>query len=192
MFTKYLFQTPHILFFHSAENTVEGGESFWTDSFSAIREMSEKRPDLVEVLKTVPVSYRYTPPGTGIFQLSHHCVVNMLGEDIWQIVDHPQSMDTAVFSRFRDTESRERWWEAFMYYRTLVEDPSRWLVRRLNSGEFVVTDNWRVYHARRGFQKTAPEQERIVSTAYMDWNIMVNNVLSTDKGTSLFLETGQH
>ena len=57
-----------------------------------------------------------------------------------------------------------RWQEAFSYYRAMVEDPKRWFVKRLNGGEFVITDNFRVYHARKEFFKTAPEQERVVST----------------------------
>ena len=179
-------------FFHVTENTVEGGESIWTDSFSALREMSEERPDLLEVLKTVPVTYRYTPPGTGIFEMSHHCVVNMLGKDIWQTVDHPFNLDSAMFTRFTDTETREKWWEAYTHYRGLVEDPSRWATKRLNAGEVVITDNWRVYHGRRAFRKTAPEQERIVGTAYLDWQHMVNRVLSPEKGVPLFLEVDQH
>ena len=96
MSKSYPFQIPHMQFFHVTENTVEGGESIWTDSFSALREMSEERPDFLEVLKTVPVTYRYTPPGTGIFEMSHHCVVNMLGKDIWQTVDHPFNLDSAI------------------------------------------------------------------------------------------------
>ncbi|XP_063690473.1 probable gamma-butyrobetaine dioxygenase [Bolinopsis microptera] len=189
---SYYYQTPHVQFFHCVENTVEGGESFWVDSFSAIKEMSEKRPDLLEVLKTVPVTYRYTPPGTGLFQMTHHCVVNMLGKDIWQTVDQPFNLDSAMFTRFTDTGTREKFWEAYTYYRGLVEDPSRHYTKRLNSGEFVITDNWRVYHARRPFKKTAPEQDRIVSTSYMDWQVMVNRILSPERKNSIFLETDQH
>ena len=85
-----------------------------------------------------------------------------------------------------------RWQEAFSYYRAMVEDPKRWFVKRLNGGEFVITDNFRVYHARKEFFKTAPEQERVVSTSYMDWNILVNRVLSPEKGDFIYLETDQH
>ena len=77
-------------------------------------------------------------------------------------------------------------------YRELVENQDSWFMKRLNGGEFVITDNWRVYHARREFEMTAPDQERIVSTAYMDWNSMANRVLSPPKGDYIFLEIDQH
>ena len=174
------------------ENTVEGGESFWADSFAAIKTMSEQRPDLLEVLKSVPVTYRYSPPGSGVLQLTHHPIVRMSGKDIWQTVDHLWSLDTAQFTQDEDLETRRRWWEAFLYYRELVENQDSWFMKRLNGGEFVITDNWRVYHARREFEMTAPDQERIVSTSYMDWNSMANRVLSPQKGDYIFLEIDQH
>ncbi|KAL5264368.1 hypothetical protein ACHWQZ_G005459 [Mnemiopsis leidyi] len=186
------FEAPHVQFFHCMESTVEGGESFWVDTFAAIKTMSEQRPDLLEVLKTVPMTFRYTPPGRGVFQLSQHPVVKMCGKDIWQTVDIIWSMDTAQFTRDEDLETRERWWEAFLYYRELVEDQDSWFVKKLRGGEFVITDNWRVLHARKEFRLTAPDQERIVSTSYMDWNSMANRVLSSDKGEHVFLEVDQH
>merc|ERR1719378_1033343 len=141
---------------------------------------------------TVPITFRYTPPGTGIFQLTHHYVVNMLGQDIWQTVDHLWSMDTAGFTWSTDQDTREKWWEAFSYYRSLLEDQDRWDVKRLDGGEFVITDNWRVFHARKEFEKTAEEQERVVSTSYMDWQMVANRVLSPEKGNPLFLEIDDH
>lgn len=190
--TNNALQAPHVQFFHCMESTVEGGESFWVDTFAAIKTMSEQRPDLLEVLKTVPMTFRYTPPGRGVFQLSQHPVVKMCGRDIWQTVDIIWSMDTAQFTRDEDLETRERWWEAFLYYRELVEDQDSWFVKKLRGGEFVITDNWRVLHARKEFRLTAPDQERIVSTSYMDWNSMANRVLSSDKGDHVFLEVDQH
>ena len=101
-------------------------------------------------------------------------------------------MDTAQFTRERDLETRKKWWEAYSYYRDLVEDQSSWFVKKLEGGEVVLTDNWRVYHARKEFKMTADGQERIVSTAYMNWNSMANRVLSPEKGDFVFLEIDQH
>ena len=162
------------------------------DTFPILQELSEKRPDLFEVLKTVPMVWRYSPPGTGIYQLSRQCVVKMQGDEIWQTVDNPQSMDPDTFARTASLEDRERWWEAYSYYRGMVEEQSRLFYRRLNGGEFVITDNFRVFHARKDFFKTGEEEERIVSTAYMDWNLLASRVLSTEKGDSAFLEVREH
>ena len=179
-------------FFYCIENAVEGGDSFWADSFAAITKMTEERPDLVEVLKTVPMTYRYTPPGSGVFQLTHHPLIRTVEGDLWRTVESRWSMDTAQFARDRDLETRKKWWEAYLYYRNLIEDPSCWFMKKLEGGEIVMTDNWRVYHARKQFETTAEGQERIVSTTYMDWNSMANRLMSPEKGDFVFLEVDQH
>ena len=96
------------------KNTVEGGDSFWVDTFSAISEVREERPDYFDILCRVPIYHRFTPPGTDRYVRSHHTLVTMLGEDIYQISDNPWSTDTPLATYTLDLETRRQWWEAYL------------------------------------------------------------------------------
>lgn len=170
---------------------MEGGESFWVDAFSAMCEVRKERPDYFHTLSTVPVFHRFTPPGTNKYVRSHHAVVNMLGDDIRKISDNPWSTDTSLAVKTLDRETRSKWWEAYLYYRVKVEDPTRWVMRKLKGGEAVITDNWRVYHGRKEF-KVEAGQERVVGTAYINWNHLQRVMLSPVEAEPCFLQLDQH
>ena len=174
------------------KNTVEGGDSFWVDTFSAISEVREERPDYFDILCRVPIYHRFTPPGTDRYVRSHHTLVTMLGEDIYQISDNPWSTDTPLATYTLDLETRRQWWEAYLYYRAKVEDQSRWIMRKLEGGQVVVLDNFRVYHGRKEFQRTEQGQERVVGTAYVNWNHLQRVLLSPVEAEPGFLETEKH
>ena len=185
-------QNPHVELFHCMENTVEGGDSFWVDAFSAITEVREERPDYFDILSKVPLYQRYTPPGTSVYIRSHHTLVTMLGEDILRVNDNPWSTDTPQAAQSQDLETRKLWWDAYLYYRAKVEDQSRWIVRKLRGGEMVITDNWRVYHGRKEFVRTEEGQERLVGTAYVNWNHLQRVLLSPVEAEPCFLEIEKH
>ena len=183
------FQAPHVQIFYCLQSTVEGGDSFWVDTFSAMSEVREERPDYFDILSTVPVFHRYTPPGTKKYVRSHHTVVRMLGEDLQRISDNPWTTDTPLAVKSLDRETRRKWWDAYLYFRKKVENPDRWIMKKLKGGEAVFTDNWRVFHGRKEFSVTAGE-ERAVATAYMNWNHFQSILISPDE--PCFLEIDKH
>ena len=189
---NYYYQSPHVEFFHCLENTVLGGESFWVDSFAAIKEVSEERRDYFDILTKTPIYHRFTPPGTDRYVRSHHTLVTTLGRDIMRINDNPWSMDTSMATRSLDLETRKLWWEAYLYFRAKVEDPNRWIMRKLKGGEVVMLDNWRVYHGRQEFMKNTEGQERTVATAYVNWNHVQRVLLSPVEAEPCFLEIDKH
>ena len=115
-----------------------------------------------------------------------------MGEDIKQINDNPWSTDTPLAALSLDLETRKLWWEAYLYYRSKVEDQSRWITRKLRGGEAVITDNWRVYHGRKEFTRTAEGQERVVGTVYVNWNHVQRVLLSPVEAEPCFLEIDHH
>lgn len=137
-------------------------------------------------------TYRFTPPGSDRYIRSHHTLVTMLGDDIHRVNDNPWSTDTPLAAHTFDLETREQWWAAYLYYRAKVEDTSRWITRKLEGGEIVLTDNWRVYHGRQAFVKNRENQERIVGTAYLSWNHVQRVMLSPVESEPCFLEIDEH
>ena len=46
----------------------------------------------------------------------------------------------------------ETWYEAYNAFSNLVRDRKNQYFFKLNSGDFVLYDNWRMFHARTSFQ----------------------------------------
>ncbi|XP_063688375.1 trimethyllysine dioxygenase, mitochondrial-like [Bolinopsis microptera] len=152
---------------------------------------SEKR-DQTTLISCAECQYTTVSPGTDNDVRSHHTLMTMLGEDIFQISDNPWSTDTPLATYTLDLETRRQWWEAYLYYRAKVEDQSRWIMRKLEGGEVVVLDNFRVYHGRKEFGRTEHGQERMVGTAYVNWNHLQRVLLSPVEAEPCFLETEKH
>ena len=169
-------------FFICLKNTVEGGESFWIDTFAAMKEVRDERPELFEILAKVPIFFKNDPPGIEINLYSSVPVVELNGNDIRRVRDHIGSSDEYQFMVSTDIETRKLWWDAFTYYKSKVEDDSRKIRHSMRAGDLVMTDNWRVLHGRKSFFVTAPTQERNVATWYIDWNHLQNRMLSVSNG----------
>ena len=175
---SYYNDSPAAQFFTCIKNTVEGGESFWIDTFAALLEVQKEYPEYFEILSKVPIFFRHDPPGTGRSLASSVPVLEMNGTDIRRVRDNTGSTDEYQFVSSTDIETRKIWWDAFTYYRSKIEDDSRKIKHRMSSGDIVITDNWRVLHGRNSFKATEPSQERIVATFYVDWNHLQSRLLS--------------
>ena len=62
---------------------------------------------------------------------------------------------------------RRRFYDALDRFEALVDAPQNAIDLRLQGGEVVVTDNWRVMHSRRSFVG-----DRHFLGAYVDWDAM--------------------
>ena len=117
----------------------------------------------------------------------------MSGEDIWGVTENPQGFDFYGTSRHLSLETRRRWWEAYTWYRTRIDDPARWFVKRLEAGQMAVLDGHRVLHARNGFSKTAPDQSRTFMTCYTSYSHVQSRMLLSEgvEGNLLELQLGE-
>ena len=66
-----------------------------------------------------------------------------------------------------DIAQTDKFYEALDAYEQIVQNEQNHMVTRLEQGEVIVTDNWRVLHARRSFNGS-----RHFEGAYISWDIM--------------------
>ena len=104
-------------------------------------------------------------------------VILMAGEDVWGVADYPHGFDFYRTSLQLDLETRRRWWEAYTWFRTRIDDPARWFVKRLEPGQMVMLDGQRVFHARNGYIKTSPDQRRTLMTCYTSYSNVQSRLL---------------
>ncbi|XP_019631942.1 PREDICTED: gamma-butyrobetaine dioxygenase-like [Branchiostoma belcheri] len=153
-----------VLLLHCVQEAEEGGENELIDGYNAAYQLKEKDPEAFHTLTTTPVSFamhgkdyiRYdlekTRPIISLNEkgeVARICYANQLRSAL---------MDVPV-ERVQPFYRAMRAWDDILYH------PDNCILMKLNAGEMVVFDNWRLVHGRRGFQGG-----RHVQTAYMDWD----------------------
>eukprot|EP00116_Pleurobrachia_bachei_P008510 sb/3468772/ len=185
----YYTQTPSAYFFHCLANELDGGESYWADTFSAVREIRETRPDYYELLTTVSVPFRQY--ATGWHMAGSYPTVELMNGDLYRVRDCIFVIDTFQMTRDHPAEIRERWWEAYNHLRGLVTNTDRAVQVKLESGDLVLIDNWRVQHARNAFTVNEASQgkHRAMEVVYVEWNHVQNRLLRNDAQTKPLIST---
>ena len=59
----------------------------------------------------------------------------------------------AIIDNDSDLETRKKWWEGYQLYKEYSWDPNKIAKIKLNPGDIVLTDNWRVTHGREAFKE---------------------------------------
>lgn len=175
----YLRTPPRIQILHCLENGCEGGDSLFSDGLRAAHDLQLKNPTHFETLATYPVDFHYAKGG---HYWNHRR--RTIGTLVNNKVRHPLSVRwsppfQAPFwtarHGFRESSSSdhrvgssvERWQEAAKVFRDSIEDPANMVQFRLQPGDCVVFDNWRVLHGRRAFD-TASGRRHLKGTYVED------------------------
>lgn len=143
----YSRDAPGLQMFCCMEREGEGGESILVDGFAIAEHLRITDPAAFEVLTRVIVRSHYVERGIHltadrpVFRLNH------LGE-IEQISFN--NYDRAPFRLPPERESE--FYRAYAKFHELVVDRDGWLVVRLEPGDSLLFDNWRMLHGRMAYR----------------------------------------
>ncbi|MEM7287236.1 MAG: TauD/TfdA family dioxygenase [Actinomycetota bacterium] len=142
----YMTDAPGTQLFCCVERSGTGGESILVDGFAAAEDLRRDAPEHFETLTTVVVPARYVEPGV---HLRAERPAIRLGPDgtIRQVSFN--NYDRAPF--WLPEPRMSAFYEAYAALHDLITDESRWFVLRLEPGDAVLFDNWRVLHGRNGY-----------------------------------------
>lgn len=161
----YRVPQPGYTLLHCIRNDAQGGESALIDGLYVADRVRRERPDLFEALATVPVEFRYdddqailehtgpfidvAPDGTITHTRFHgRC-------------DQVTATDPALLSRFYEARR--------MYSKIIMSDAAQ-VQFKLQPGEMFMVDNYRLFHARRGFRLDSGV--RHMQQAYIDRDVV--------------------
>jgi alpha-ketoglutarate-dependent taurine dioxygenase len=182
----YMKEPPGLQLLHCIQNTCEGGESFFADTFAALWRMERESSDLANALDTVYVPYGYrNGPNTYYdrkpvvhkrryafdqrYKLDQHghlldrkSITSKVNRVYWS----PPfvQMDTMLRPGTR-AELREQQ-RALKKFADVLEDDSLRVETKLPPGTCVIFDNLRVVHARKAFDTNSGH--RWLKGAYLD------------------------
>jgi gamma-butyrobetaine dioxygenase len=178
----YTSNPPHLQLLHSLRARCPGGESFFSDSFHAARQLYATSPFHFRTLCTFPVTYHYHHP-------AHHYHFT---RPVIDLLPYPKYSDASMLPIARvnwsppfqapfearigsnNATSLRSFVAASHAYEKLLSSPENLFEYRLEEGECVVFDNRRVLHARRAFDAT--KGERWLKGAYVDDDVFYSRL----------------
>jgi len=163
----YRVPQPGYTTLHCIRNDAEGGESALIDGLYVAERIRRERPDLFEALSTVPIVFRYADDQA---ILEHTCPFIDVNDEgkithtrFHGRCDQVTAADPAMLSTFYEARR--------MYSRIIMSDEAQ-LRFKLNPGEMFIVDNYRLFHARRGFR--LDQGERHMQQAYIDRDVVAS------------------
>lgn len=165
----YLEEKPGIQIMHCISQTKgRGGDHLLVDSFHAANQMREKHPELFRVLTNTVVTFT----DVGFDFVGHfHATAR---RTIIQCDDNGNVIGTNISNHSRDShfavtpEETVTWYKAYLIFWDLLNDPKNYITNKLQDGEMIVLDNYRVLHGRTAYQES--EGERHIVSGYWDWD----------------------
>lgn len=161
----YLKEPPRIQVLHCLENSCQGGDSLFSDGIRAAHDLRINNRNAYHSLRSIPVDYHYAKGGN----YWHNSHVTVIGpRNSTGVKADPSSVRwsppfqapfwTAISDGNRDSSFGRRagylvegWQKAAKMFKNSLEDPANMVQFRVQPGDCVVFDNWRILHGRRAF-----------------------------------------
>jgi gamma-butyrobetaine dioxygenase len=157
----YRSPVPGIQMLHCLINETRGGLSTLADSLKVLEVLKHELPEGYELLRTIPVGYRFIDAGTEL--TARRCMIRTDADGNPVGVHYSPRLDSLPHLSPEKTRlfhlTRQRLGELFA-------DPAFEIRFQLNAGELMLFDNSRVLHGRTAFD--TQEGKRHIQGCYLD------------------------
>ena len=172
----YMNEPPGYQFLHCLENSCDGGESLFADSFRVASEMRRSFPGEFKELTERKLGYEYV----------HEDQIYYNERPVFELDESKKNLRHVNYSppfqsaipiknklRFRSLK------EALDVFTQMLESEDMSFSLKLNPGECVIFDNRRIVHARRHFNTSTGS--RWLAGAYVDTDAVLSRFNVTSK-----------
>lgn len=194
----YMVEPPGLQLLHCIENTCEGGESFFADTFTAIQHVEAQDPVAHEFLLKNNIMYEYSHgpfhyfDSKPVVRYNDNGELQRLGVPLRSAQDHPNPVN------INRAPNRVYWSPPFISHRlswsqpggsgnaktfaarkkfaTTLDRPEARVETKLPPGTCAIFDNLRVVHARKSFDTNSGH--RWLRGAYLDWQDYISKAAS--------------
>ncbi|XP_068612833.1 gamma-butyrobetaine dioxygenase-like [Brachionichthys hirsutus] len=160
--------TPGVQFLHCIKPAAEGGETDMVDGFHAAMQLQREDPEAFKTLTTLRADF--TDRGTDYcdFMLqSKKRIIELNSEGQIKMINfNNATRDSVLDVPLQQVQPFYRAYRAFM---DILNRPENMVTFRMEPGEMVTFDNWRLLHGRRRYTNK-PDAMRHLEGAYLDWD----------------------
>ncbi len=144
--STYFTDAPGLQLFCCEERTGTGGESILVDGLAIAETLRTVSPAAFEVLTSVTVPGRYVEPG--VHYVATRPPIRLDGSGRFEQVSF-NNYDRAPF--WLPEPEMTSFYDAYGELHRLINDRDRWFAVRLDPGDALLFDNWRVLHGRNAY-----------------------------------------
>ncbi len=149
-------------------NEATGGESVVVDGWSIVSKLERLDPSAVDVLSRVAVGHRqYSTTAEGFSRQP------LVKRDANGAVSHLRFSNQLRQPFAFDHPDLAEWYRAYRLLGTMIADPANHVSFRLNAGDMLFVNGYRILHSRNAFQVDGP---RHLQDVYFDVDDVVGNL----------------
>ncbi|KAF7655725.1 hypothetical protein LDENG_00051670 [Lucifuga dentata] len=166
--------TPGVQVIHCITQAAEGGESEMVDGFHTAKQLREEDPEAFQILTSVYVDFIDT--GTDYCDFMLQTKKRLISVD-----DEGQITRISLNNATRDSvldlplNQVQPFYRALRAYMDIMNRPENLVTFRMDPGDMVVLDNWRILHGRRSYISN-PKRLRHLEGAYLDWDTVMSRL----------------
>ncbi|KAB1272172.1 Gamma-butyrobetaine dioxygenase [Camelus dromedarius] len=169
-----LHHPPGVQLLHCIKQTVTGGDSEIVDGFNVCRKLKEKNPQAFQILSSTFVDFTDIGVDYCDFSVqSKHKIIEL--DDKGQVVRI--NFNNATRDTIFDVpiEKVQPFYAALKEFVDLMNCKEFKLTFKMNPGDVITFDNWRLLHGRRSYE-AGTEISRHLEGAYADWDVVMSRL----------------
>jgi gamma-butyrobetaine dioxygenase len=154
----YFEAPPGLQFLHALANSVQGGASYFVDSFRAAEQLRQIDRDAFDILCSYPVTFHYRNAGRHYHFTRSTIVLDRYSPSAR--IDHVNYSPPfqAPFEFHNCSTNFRRFLHALKQFRSLIEHAEHRFELILEKDQCVIFHNRRILHARRAFDATSGDR----------------------------------
>lgn len=137
---------PGYIWLHCLSNAAEGGDSTLVDGFMAARRLKAENPAAFDCLTRIASQFRYVDDSTHLESEGPLIELDSAG----RIVRVRYNNRTERIDAY-DVDTLERYYSARRHFYALITDQALTVHLKLEPGEMLIMDNYRLFHGRTAF-----------------------------------------
>ncbi|KAI3376911.1 hypothetical protein L3Q82_000160 [Scortum barcoo] len=169
---KYM--ANNVQFLHCINQAVEGGESMVVDGFHMAALLQREDPEAFRTLTSLLVDFTDTGTDYCDFMLqSKKCIIDTDTEGrVLRINYNNATRDSVLDVPLHQVQP---FYRALRAYVDIMNRPENVVTYRMEPGDIVTFDNWRLLHGRSSYI-SRPDMLRHLEGAYLDWDEVMSRL----------------
>ncbi|TKS69532.1 Gamma-butyrobetaine dioxygenase [Collichthys lucidus] len=165
---------PGVQFLHCINQAVEGGESEVVDGFHMAEQLRREDPEAYRILASLHVDFTDTGMDYCDFMLqSKKCIIDVDGEGRVVRINYNNATRDSVLDL--PLHQVQPFYRALKAYVDIMNRAENVVTYRMEPGDIVTFDNWRLLHGRRSYI-SRPDMLRHLEGAYLDWDEVMSRL----------------
>ncbi|XP_005995131.1 gamma-butyrobetaine dioxygenase [Latimeria chalumnae] len=168
---------PGVQFLHCIKQADVGGESELVDGFYVANKLKEQNPEAFSILSSTLVDYTDTGSDYCDFALqSKNRIIDVDRNGQVVRINYNNATRDSVFDL--PVEQVQPFYAALKELICLMNKPEYKYTYKMEPGDLVTFDNWRLLHGRRSYTSTSAGggNTRLLEGAYLDWDEVMSRL----------------